>query len=91
MTDCTVGVYRQGFGGFLAHTRDDRAEKKGEACGDERDNSSLDLKQSKVAEDEGVPDGRDVKVTHVGCSSKTSRKVHLYVAFKVKDDGHDGN
>jgi len=79
------------FGRFFAHPRDDSTEEKRDACSDKRDYGSLDLKQGKVAEDEGVSDGRDVKIAHVGCGSKTSRKIHFYIAFEVKDDGDYSN
>jgi hypothetical protein len=73
MTEWISGLCRQGFGRFLAHTHtgDDRAEKEGDASSDERDDRRLDLEQGKVAEDEVVPDRRDVEVAHVGCGSET--------------------
>lgn len=75
----------------LAHTGDDRAEKEGEASGDERDDRSLDLEQGKVAEDEGIPDRRGIEVAHVGCGPETGGEVHFYVALEVEDDGDDGD
>jgi len=39
-----------------------------------RDYGSLDLKQGKVAEDEGISDGRDVKIAHVGCGFQDEQK-----------------
>ena len=74
---------------LLAHPRDDQSEKEGEARGDERDDHSLDLEQGKIANDECVPDGRDVEVAHVGGCSETGGKIHFNVAFKVKDDRDD--
>jgi hypothetical protein len=74
---------------FLPHTWDDRAEKEGEASGDEGDDRSLDLEQGKVAEDEGIPDRRGIEVAYVGCGRETGGEVHFYVAFQVEDDGDD--
>jgi hypothetical protein len=89
MTEWVSGVCRQRIGRFLAYPGDDQSEKEGEACGDEGDDHGLDLEQGKIAKDEGVPDGRDVQVAHVGCGSETSGKIHFNVAFKVKDDRDD--
>lgn len=84
-------LYRRRIGGFFAHAGDDHSEKKGEARGDEGDDRCLDLEQGQIAKDEGIPDGRRVEVAHVGGRSEASRKVHFYVAFKVKYDWHDRN
>jgi hypothetical protein len=91
MTEWISDFYRRRIGRFFAHPGDDHSEKEGEAGGDEGDNRCLDLEQGQIAKDEDVPDGWRVEVAHVGCGSETSRKIHFYVAFKVKDDGDDRN
>lgn len=91
MTEWISDFHRRRIGRFFAHAGDDHSEKKGEARGDERDDRCLDLEQGQIAKDERVPDGRRVEVAHVGRSSEASRKVHFYVAFKVKDDWDDRN
>ena len=89
MAEWVSGFYRRRIGGFLAYPGDDHSEKEGEARGDEGNDRCLDLEQGKIAKDEDVPGGWSVKVAHVRCGSETSRKVHFYVAFKVKDDWDD--
>lgn len=86
---CRIGGQRSR--GFLAYSGNNCAEKEGEACSNKGDNRSLHLKQCKVAKDEGIPHGWDIKVAQVGCGSETSGKIHFYVAFKIKDDGDDRN
>jgi hypothetical protein len=89
VTEWVSGVCRQRIGRFLAYARDDQSEKEGEACGDEGDDHGLDLEQGKIANDEGVPDGGDVEVAHVGGGAETGGEIHFNVAFKVKDDRDD--
>ena len=71
VTECVSCLCREGFGRFFSRPRDDRTEKEGDACGDEGDNRSLDLKEGKVAEDNDIPDGRSVEVTQVRCGTET--------------------
>jgi len=91
MTEWISGLYRRRIGRFFADPGDDHSEKEGEARGDEGDDRCLDLEQGQIAKDEDVPDGRRVEIAQVGCGSETSRKIHFYVAFKVKDDWDDRN
>jgi hypothetical protein len=82
---------RRGFGRILAYSGNNYTEKEGDASSDEGDNRSLHLKQGKVAEDEVISHGWAVKIAHVGCRSETSGKVHLYISFKVENDGSNCN
>jgi hypothetical protein len=91
MTEQISDFYRRRIGRFLAHPGDDHSEKEGEASGDEGDDRCLDLEQRQIAKDEVVPDGRRVEVAQVGCGSETSRKIHFYVAFQVKNNWDDRN
>ena len=89
MTEWISGVCRRRIGRFIAYPGNNHSEKEAEAGSDEGDDRCLDLEEGKIAKDEGVPDRRDIEVTHVGCGSETCGKIHLYVAFKVKDDWDD--
>jgi hypothetical protein len=91
MTEWISDFYRRRIGRFFAHPGDDHSEKEGEARGDEGDDRCLDLEQGQIAKDEGVPDGRRVQVAQVGGGSETSRKIHFYVAFEIKDDWDNCN